>query len=427
MNQKTKKSSVVAGEKKSEVSSSTNHKSQSLNNSKTTINNKNQNSQKYSSLIISIIALIFAIAAIAGTYWAYQEKASAKISKTDIISEINQKIDQDLQELQNADQSIISSVDQINQTLASSQDQTTKMQDSTTEKINAIKHELSEQINASNSELLAQNQELQNANSALQERIVSLENAQKVLFEITDEIPSQKILWKLMDIVQLQKQALRFIEINKEPQAALVALEKSIVELNQLDFDGQAKFIEKTQSAIVDVRNQNENSVGLISQEIASIGRTIKSQPMRQQTEVEDESNNSEESISENNNNQATKPWYQQFGSDMLKEAKSLVQIYPEDYPLVPPGGEFFIRENLALSIETMRYAAITRNSNLMGQEISKINQWVDTYFLEDDNLEKIKERLNKIEKTKLDLDSSKLTELIQVGELLVDKFGGQK
>lgn len=80
----------------------------------------------------------------------------------------------------------------------------------------------------------------------------------------------------------------------------------------------------------------------------------------------------------------AGSPWWQRSAGELWRELKSLVRIQRfdrEEPPLLAPGQDFFLRENLRLRLLNARLALLSRDPAIFRSELKLAGDWLARYF----------------------------------------------
>lgn len=364
--------------------------------------------------ILGFLALILSLVAIAGVYYLYRNQVNENNDKTQLLAEVDKKISLKNSEIDVVKKEIDDNGAAINE-LKNLISENKKI-------IDEQKNQIDNKLINDKQELIDKTQKLAENNNMLSEKIQVLENQYESLYQAFSEIPSQKVLWRAIEVLQLQAQALRILEIEKNLPLAQVAIENSLLVLVKAKISNSEDYQKSTQAVLEDIRTQNQTSPQKIAAEIENLGEQINQLKIIFNSEI------STSNVKATNHALPVKEtWYNKLISELFGELKSLVKVYPENQALIPPGGEFFIRQNINLTIDTLRKAAMFRDSALYKSEFAKLLTWLDLYFVKSPNLDELKTQVQKLQSASLAIDSTKLKNLVAEGEIFVKKIGGDK
>ena len=107
--------------------------------------------------------------------------------------------------------------------------------------------------------------------------------------------------------------------------------------------------------------------------------------------------------------------YWRKLGTDLRSEMRSLVRVQRIDRTepgLLPPGQDFFLRENLRLRLLNARLALFERDQQIFRNELDRCSDWIKRYFDGDDKVvQNNLETLKQLAATEISIDLPNLNE----------------
>lgn len=278
--------------------------------------------------------------------------------------------------------------------------------------------------------LKAELEQRQVAQANQENRLTVIERRQDAAQILLSELPSQKVLWQMIEVVQLQRSALKRLVIDRDIASAQSSLEMSTDILRPLNIGDKGALLRHSEAILQSLRNQASIDPYHINDLIIDLGKQldrldlIDSAGTSLYTSLTSPSllskTASSPSSQEEKNINPVLPWYQALWRDVLQEIASMVRFTPENRPIMPPDGEYFLRQNLQLSLMTLRSALLRHDIINLQNEAMQLESWIERYAASGTAKTKFLNVLENLKNLPTQIDESGLRQLVSEGELVL-------
>jgi len=227
--------------------------------------------------------------------------------------------------------------------------------------------ETSERLGARLGELETQIEQLQEAEEA----------TTRSLFALTRELPGSNEDWALAEIEFLLVIAVHHAQLERNPGAALEAMQTAELRLRGLDntaLDPVREQLARDINRLQEVKSPDISGLALLLRDLADRAHSLplageKDQPLPAASAAEEERASS-------------------VMGAIWREVKNLVIIKHEEGgrpASLLPGQEYFVYQNLRLELESARLSLLRRDTENLHASVVVLQKWLEEYFSADD------------------------------------------
>lgn len=236
-------------------------------------------------------------------------------------------------------------------------------------------------VSKSDRSLLTQSQdqvhELSGRIVALEARLAEIQSQRAALDALYADISASREEAVLADIEQMLLTAAQQAQLSASAKVALIALQNADARLqraHRLAFSDLRKIIGEDISRL---RALPQADISAVNAQLEKLMTSVDSLPLAYRQRPAAKATQPQAAP------ESEKTW-QRLLREIGEEARRLVRIEDtgmEEIPLVPPGQEFFLRENLKLRLMSARLALLSRNEETFRQELRNAQLWTARYF----------------------------------------------
>ncbi|MCC7080543.1 MAG: uroporphyrinogen-III C-methyltransferase [Burkholderiales bacterium] len=233
---------------------------------------------------------------------------------------------------------------------------------------NKLALETAQAVSARAAELQAQVNALEGGLADSQNQQVALEALYQQLARGSDE-------WALADIEQTLNIAAQQLQLAGNVKAALTALQSVDARLQRLDRPQLAPLRKVIERDIERLQRSPFVDVVGITVKIDNLMEVLDSLPLAMQQRPPPQSLS--KAVAEDNP-------LRHLLREMWQDLRSLIRIQTlerPEVPLVDPGQEFFLRENLRLRLLSARIALLQRDGKTYRDDLTEALQWVQRFY----------------------------------------------
>ena len=233
-----------------------------------------------------------------------------------------------------------------------------------------------------NQVLLAQNQdqvrELSAKVAMMESSYAESQNQRAALENLYNNLSANSDEAALAEVEQMLLIASQQLQLSANVRAALIAMQTAdsrLQRLNRPAFNGLRQAINNDMDKL---RALHEADITGINLQINSLISAVDSMPLAYQQQVP-----ANQTVAQTPPPKAETAW-KKLLHDVWGELKQLVRIENTDkaeIPLLPPNQEFFLRENLKLSLLSARLALLSRDEVSYRQGLKTAQRWTARYF----------------------------------------------
>jgi len=233
-----------------------------------------------------------------------------------------------------------------------------------------------------NQVLLAQNQdqvrELSAKVATMESSYAESKNQRAALENLYNNLSANSDEAALAEVEQMLLIASQQLQLSANVRAALIAMQTAdsrLQRLNRPAFNGLRQAINNDMDKL---RALHEADITGINLQINSLISAVDSMPLAYQQQVP-----ANEAVAQTVPPKTETVW-KKLLHDVWGELKQLVRIENTDkaeIPLLPPNQEFFLRENLKLSLLSARLALLSRDEVSYRQGLKTAQRWTARYF----------------------------------------------
>jgi uroporphyrin-3 C-methyltransferase len=235
--------------------------------------------------------------------------------------------------------------------------------------------------NKANQILLAEEQdqtrELFTKMATLESRYAESQNQRAALETLYNDLSGHRDETVLAEVEQMLLIASQQLQTSFNVRAALIAMQNADARLQRINrpaFNGLRQTINRD---MVKLRALHDADIAGISLQLNNLIAIVDQMPLvyRQRAANEPEAQSSPP---------ANETSWQKLVREIWQEARQLVKIEntgKAEIPLLPPNQEFFLRENLKLSLLSSRLALLSRDEVSFKQGLKTAQLWTARYF----------------------------------------------
>lgn len=289
-------------------------------------------------LFIAVLAVLLALAAVAGIYYLYKQEQVQNAVLADRFVALQSGIDSNQQKLTE-----LSRLDTLKQ------------------EIDAVRAEIGNVTNVS--------QRIEAEQQALNTTLAAM----------TTKLGRTTVAWRLAEIEYLLIIANNRLRLEQDRNTALVALQTADQKLRAV---GDPAFVPVRQSIASEVTGlkavQAPDITGM-ALSLGSLARAVDELPLLDTQPV----------LASGPADESSKVEYQSLGwadipAAMWNDIRSLVVVRRVDRPiepLLPPAQEWYLRQNLQLKLEQARLALLRHETTLFRHQLDEAAEWISAYF----------------------------------------------
>lgn len=271
--------------------------------------------------------------------------------------------------------------------------------ESTGSEIEGVQGDFSERLAAQGNQVQAIAQEIDSlreaassAREALESEIQTLALAQRGLSSSLDVVREtlasggDSNAWTLSEVgylLEIASARLRFQEDVTGALQALVLAKQRLASVNELAFAPVLTMLDETIAALRGVEPLDRSE---LAERISSLASTAAELPLRNEARTEAlKAQAAAERASMGTEVDTSQPsWWRQALSNAWEEIKRLVVVRRERRdapPLMGPGEEYFLAENLRLKLEAARMSALLGDGAAYQDSLNLVQRWLGNYF----------------------------------------------
>lgn len=230
------------------------------------------------------------------------------------------------------------------------------------------------------------------ARDALESEIQTLALAQRGLsssLEVVKETLASggdSNAWTLSEVgylLEIASARLRFQEDVTGALQALVLAKQRLASVNELAFAPVLSMLDETIAALRGVDPLDRSA---LAERISELAATAAELPLRNESRTEAlKAQAAAERASMGTEVDTSQPsWWRQALSNVWEEIKRLVVVRRERRdapPLIGPGEEYFLAENLRLKLEAARMSALLGDGAAYQDSLNLVQRWLENYF----------------------------------------------
>jgi uroporphyrin-3 C-methyltransferase len=217
--------------------------------------------------------------------------------------------------------------------------------------------------------------ELQNQVTVLESGLAESQNQQVALEALYQQLSRGSDEWALAEIEQTLTIAAQQLQLAGNVKAALLALQTADARLQRIDRPQLAPLRKVIERDIDRLQRSPFVDVVGITVKIDNLMDSIDTLPLAMQQRPPDEPPPA--AVDDSNA-------FRRLAREMWQDLRSLVRIQNVDRPEVPlvdPGQEYFLRENLKLRLLSARIALLQRDGRTYRNDLAEALQWVERFY----------------------------------------------
>jgi uroporphyrin-3 C-methyltransferase len=219
--------------------------------------------------------------------------------------------------------------------------------------------------------------ELAAKTALLEARFAESQDQRAALETLYNDLSVSRDETALADVEQLLLIAAQQLQLSANVKAALIAMQNADARLQRMDRPG-LNGLRKTISQDLDKLRALPNlDIAGINLQIDNLLAAVDDLPLTYQQRTAGE-------VVEQAAPPKNETSWQRLLREIWHEVKQLVRIEntgKSEIPLLPPNQEFFLRENLKLSLMSAHLALLSRDEESFRQELATMQRWVTYYF----------------------------------------------
>jgi uroporphyrin-3 C-methyltransferase len=174
------------------------------------------------------------------------------------------------------------------------------------------------------------------------------------------------------------------LRIEHNVPSALVALQTAQQRLKSVDESALAPIQTMIGEAIGHLSGVKLPEVSGLAHKLVEMEKQVKSLPIKINSEVPDIKNKIKPGTNVTISDDQEQPWWDRTGEAVWNQFKSIVvirRVRSDGPPLIGVEEEFFLRQNLQLTLESMRAALLRGDVQSYQDSLELINTWLGSYF----------------------------------------------
>lgn len=230
--------------------------------------------------------------------------------------------------------------------------------------------------------LLAQDQdqvrELSTKVATMEARYAESQNQRVALENLYNNLSANSDEAALAEVEQMLLIASQQLQLSANVRAALIAMQTADSRLQRMNRPAFSGLREVINNDMDKLRALHEADITGINLQLNNLISAVDSMPLAYQQQLP-----ANESVAQTAAPETGTTW-QKLLHDIWSELKQLVRIENTDQaeiPLLPPNQEFFLRENLKLTILSARLALLSRDEASFRLGLKTAQQWTARYF----------------------------------------------
>lgn len=188
----------------------------------------------------------------------------------------------------------------------------------------------------------------------------------------------------LAEVEYLLRLADTKLRIERNVSSALVALQTAQQRLKSVDESALTPIQTMIGESIGHLRGVKLPEISGLAHKLVEMEEQVKNLPIKINSEVPDIKNKIKPGTKVTINDDPEQPWWDRTGEAVWNQFKSIVVIRrarSDAPPLIGVEEEFFLRQNLQLTLESMRAALLRGDAQSYQDSLKLVHTWLNAYF----------------------------------------------